>query len=69
MEKEHEVLVGRQFNSFEELESCLSALREKFYHPFRVFNSQTVAEANQRRLRAKTPIEPIDGKWNMHTIQ
>ena len=60
---EEEIKVGKQFTSFEEFEGCLSRLRDKFCHPFRVFNSQTVTEANRRRLKAKTPTEPIDEKW------
>ena len=55
--------VGKQFNSFGELEACLIRLSEKFCYPFRVFNSQMVPEAIQRRLKAKTPTQPIDEKW------
>ena len=59
--EEEEIKVGRQFNSFEEFEACLSRLHENC-HRFRVFNSQMVAEAIHRRLKPKTPTEPIDEK-------
>ena len=54
---------GARFYSFEEVEKALAELKEKHHHPFRMFNSQTVKDANLRRLKAKNPCDPIDGKW------
>ena len=47
--------VGKQFDSFEEFDNALKTLRKKFYHPLRVYNSQTVSKANERGLTAKVP--------------
>ena len=62
-ETELELKEGARFYSFEEVEKALAELKEKHHHPFRVFNSQTVKDANLRRLKAKNPCDPIDEKW------
>ena len=45
------------------MKSFLEELKSKFNHPLRVFNSQSVQEYNQRRLKARNPLDPIDKKW------
>ena len=54
---------GVIFTTFKEARKTLNELKDRYNHPLRVFNSQSVKEANQRRLKAKNPCEPIDEKW------
>ena len=53
---------GVIFTTFEEARKILNELKDRYNHPLRVFNSQSFKEANQRRLKAKNPCEPIDEK-------
>ena len=63
MEETELCRVGKQFDSFEELDNALKSLHEKFHHPLRVYNSQTVSKANEKALTAKIPMKPIDERW------
>jgi len=54
---------GSKFSSFEELQTKLKVLTSDYCYPIHVFNSQTVEDYNKKRLKAKTPIEPIDKRW------
>ena len=58
----NDLQIGRKFNSFQEVQDLLSKLKT-FNHPMRVFNSQSVEDYNNRRAKAKKPLEPIDDKW------
>ena len=46
---------GVIFTTFEEARKTLNELKDRYNHPLRVFNSQSVKEANQRPLKAKNP--------------
>ena len=58
----NDLQIGRKFNSFQEVQDLLSKLKA-FNHPMRVFNSQSVEDYNNRRAKAKKPLEPIDAYY------
>ncbi len=53
---------GKKFESFDQVTQLLDQLKEA-NHPLRVYNSQSVDEYNKRREKAKSPLDPVDKKW------
>ena len=52
--------VGTSFNKFKYTEAALEKLKNEQYHPLRVYNSQSVAEYNRKRVNTKNLFPPVD---------
>ena len=52
--------VGTSFNDFKDTEAALEKLKNEQYHPLRVYNSQSAADYNRKRVTAKNLSSPVD---------
>ena len=52
--------VGKSFSSFAEFQHALDELKKGGNHPFRVFNSQTGKNYNEKRSGRKYSTDPVD---------
>ena len=61
--------VDATFSSFEEFKTSLDLLKEKKFHPFRVFNSQTGKDYNKKRTNGKDVIDPARFQYTYYSVR
>ena len=58
---------GTSFNNFKDTEAALKKLKNEQYHPLRVYNSQSAADYNRKRVNAKNLSSPVDTEQIRYT--